>query len=88
MFVEALKEITEKDGFDGIKYDGYVTHLGDSVNPPGSTDSNNYFINKVGAKASFAIETPYSGDIKKVYSPELLHRWGEDIANAFSKTFE
>ena len=87
VFVEALKEITEKDGFDGIKYDGYVTHLGDSVNPPNSPDSNNYFINKVGAKASFAIETPYSGDLPMPYSASFLHEWGENIAEAFYKTF-
>lgn len=87
-FVAALKEITEKSGFDGIKYDGYVTNLGSPVNPPDTKSASGYFKHIVGAEMSFTIETPYSGDIEKTYSPELLREWGANIAEALRKTLD
>lgn len=84
-FVDALVKITGKEGFGGIKYDGYVTHLGDPFNNPDSKCADCYFRNIHSTPFSFTIETPYSGDLKKGYSAELLREWGKNIAAAFAR---
>ncbi len=80
-FVSYLKEITNKPGFGGIKYDGYVNYLGSSVNKPDAETADNFFAESAGAGFSLTIETPYSGDLV-TYTPELLRQWGENIAEA------
>ncbi len=86
-FVNALKAITNQPSFSGIKYDGYITHIGDSSNMPGAQTADNFFKKRCEADFSVTIETPYSGDIEKVYSADLLREWGMNIAKAFSQAF-
>lgn len=81
-FIDTLKEITNRADFDGIKYDGYITHLGTQFNPPNIPTSGNYFRNVMKSEISVTIETPYSGDLKQGYTTELLREWGENISAA------
>lgn len=86
-FIKTLKMITNHPNNKGIKYDGYITHWGDPVNPPDSESADNWFKRNCGAKFAATIETPYSGDLEHGYTPHLLRKWGEDISKTISEVF-
>ena len=87
LFVSTLKAITEQPEFSGIRFDGYVNYLGTRFNPDESESASSWFWKKCRAELSITIETPYSGDLERAYTPNILREWGRNIAEAFSAVF-
>lgn len=86
-FVDTLRKITDAPDFRGIKYDGYVNHYGAFGNNPVAECADSFFKQNLRAKMALTIETPYSGDLEKAYTLELLREWGGNIVKALSETF-
>lgn len=87
-FVETLRKNTDAPDFRGIKYDGYVTHYGAVSNSPDAECADSFFKKKCSADMALTIETPYSGDIEKVYTPELLREWGGNITKTLYDVYK
>ncbi len=85
-FAKILSEITLADDCNNIKYKNIISHLGDSANKAESQNAKNFFKLRRNANIALTVETPYSGNFEKGYTVEQMHYWGEQIAEALSKT--
>ncbi len=72
-----------------IVYDdtAFASLHGSRSNKTGAPSSAHYFREK-NANIALTIETPYSGVLEVGYTKEMLHTWGEDVAEALCITLK
>lgn len=85
-FVRNLIEQSSSQPDDAIKFYGRISEYGSDFNKFGTKSAKNYFLEKYSSRLSLTIETPYSGNLSKPYSVNLLREWGKVAARALSLT--